>query len=257
MLTLEQIKKNYSEEVFRKNPKALLVEYLQHELLDSIFKQKNSEKLSFIGGTAVRIIYGSSRFSEDLDFDNLGLSYNDFGEIIEKVITDMKNKGFVLEFRLIKKGAYHCYVKFPKLLFRNNLSDNKDEKILVRIDTVRKNKNFNSETYTLNNFGIYRKISVNPPNIVLSQKLMTILQRKREKGRDFYDVSYLLGLTDPDYVFLKKEFGLNREELKKKILEKIKKLNMKDLSLDVVPFLINSDDKERILSFKEYIEQKL
>lgn len=257
MLTLEQIKKNYSEEVFRKNPKALLVEYLQHELLDSIFKQKNSEKLSFIGGTAVRIIYGSSRFSEDLDFDNLGLSYNDFGEIIEKVITDMKNKGFVLEFRLIKKGAYHCYVKFPKLLFRNNLSDNKDEKILVRIDTVRKNKNFNSETYTLNNFGIYRKISVNPPNIVLSQKLMTILQRKREKGRDFYDVSYLLGLTDPDYVFLKKEFGLNRKELKKKILEKIKKLNMKDLSLDVVPFLINSDDKERILSFKEYIEQKL
>jgi len=257
MLALEQIKKNYSEEVFRKNSKAVLVEYLQYELLDSIFKQKNSEKLSFIGGTAIRIIYNSSRFSEDLDFDNLGLSYKNFGEIIKKVILDMENKGFILEFRLIKKGAYHCYVKFPNLLFNNNLSVNKDEKILVRIDTVHKNKNFNPEIYTLNGFGIYRKIYVNSRSIVLSQKLMTILQRKREKGRDFYDVSYLLGLTDPNYIFLKKEFSINKEELKKKVLKKVAKLNMKDLSLDVVPFLINPDDQERVLNFKEYIEQRL
>ncbi len=257
MLILDQIKKNYSEEIFRKNSKAVLVEYLQYELLDSIFKQKNSEKLSFIGGTAIRIVYDSLRFSEDLDFDNFGLSYHDFGEIIEKVVSDMENKGFVLEFRLIKKGAYHCYVKFPNLLFNNNLSVNKGEKILVRIDTVHKNENFKSEIYTLNGFGVYRKIQVNSLSIILSQKLMTILQRKREKGRDFYDVSFLLGLAEPDYVFLKKEFGVSKNDLKKKILKRVNELDMNDLSLDAVPFLINPDDKERILSFKEYIEQEL
>ncbi|MEA3463995.1 MAG: nucleotidyl transferase AbiEii/AbiGii toxin family protein [Patescibacteria group bacterium] len=257
MLTLDQIKKNYSKEIFRKNSKAVLVEYLQYELLDSIFKQKNSEKLSFIGGTAIRVVYNSSRFSEDLDFDNLGLSYSGFGKIIEKVIFDMENKGFILEFRLIKKGAYHCYIKFPNLLFNNSLSANKDEKILVRIDTVRKNKNFNPEIYTLNGFGIYRKMLVNPSSIILSQKLITILQRKREKGRDFYDVSFLFGLADPDYVFLKKELGVGKDDFKRKILKKVSKLDMKDLSLDVEPFLINPDDRERVLSFKEYIEQKL
>lgn len=257
MLTLEQIKKNYSEEVFRKNPKAVLVEYLQYELLDSIFKQKNSEKLSFIGGTAIRIVYDSSLFSEDLDFDNFGLSYLDFGKITEKVVSDMKNKGFVLEFRLIEKGAYHCYIKFPDLLFNNNLSVNKDEKILVRIDTVHKNKSFEPKIYTLNGFDVYRKIQVNSVDIILSQKLMTIIQRKREKGRDFYDVSYLLGLTDPNYVFLEKEFNLDQKKIKEKILERVDALKMTELVKDVLPFLIKLEDKERILNFREYIEQRL
>lgn len=257
MLTLSQIKENYSEEIFRKNPNAVLVEYLQYELLDSIFKQAGSEKLSFIGGTAIRIAYNSFRFSEDLDFDNLGLSYQNFGGIIKNTVMDMENKGFNLEFRLIKKGAYHCYIKFPDLLFDNNLTDHKSEKILVRIDTVLKKKNFKPDIYTLNGFSVYRKIQVNPCSVVLAQKLMAILQRKREKGRDFYDVSYLLGIADPDYVFLKKEHKITKEELKKKLIQKINKLNMAELAKDVLPFLIKPDDKERVLSFKEYIEQRL
>ena len=83
------------------------------------------------------------------------------------------------------------------------------------------------------------------------------MQRKREKGRDFYDVSYLLGFTNPDYDFVKKEYKLSKDELKKEILKKIEKLNMSELALDVEPFLMKPDDKERVLSFKKYIEQKL
>ena len=71
MLTLEQIKEFVGIETFQRSHKAALVEYLQYEILDSLYKQKNSEKLSFIGGTSIRIVYGSQRFSEDLDFDNL------------------------------------------------------------------------------------------------------------------------------------------------------------------------------------------
>lgn len=32
---------------------------------------------------------------------------------------------------------------------------------------------------------------------------------------------------------------------------------MKSLAKDVLPFLINQEDEERIISFREYIEQKL
>ena len=52
----------------------MLVEYLQYELLDSLFKNKAVAALSFIGGTSIRILHDSPRFSEDLDFDNFGLS---------------------------------------------------------------------------------------------------------------------------------------------------------------------------------------
>ena len=257
MLTLEQIKKNVGENIFARSPKAALIEYLQYEILDSLFKQKGSEELSFIGGTAIRIVYQSQRFSEDLDFDNFGLSFIDFKKLLDNTAKDMSLKGFELEFRFVEKMAFHCYIKFPNILFLNKLSPNDDEKILIRIDTVEKDKNILPTTYILNNFGIYRKILVNPIETVLSQKILAILERKREKGRDFYDVSYLLSITKPDYNYLKKNRNWEPKNIKEKLLARIVQLNMKELSDEVLPFLLKPEDIDRVLTFKEYIEQKL
>lgn len=257
MLTLEQVKQRYDHDIFQKNPKAALVEYLQYEILDSLFKQPGSEYLSFMGGTAIRIVYGSGRFSEDLDFDNFGLSYEAFEKILTKTAHDMQKKGFSMEFRFVKKGAYHCYIKFSHMLFDNSLSLHKDEKILVRIDTVHKRKIVHPAVFIVNGFDVYRRMLVNSPSVILSQKIMTILQRKREKGRDLYDVSYLFGITNPDTEFMEKEYGLNREDLKVKFMERIEELDLKELAADVLPFLMNPNDKDRIVSFKEYMKEKM
>ena len=257
MLTLDQIKQRYGDELFRRSPRSILTEYLQYEILDSLFKQEGSEKLSFMGGTAVRIVYGGHRFSEDLDFDNFGLTFSEFENLAEKIASDMKTKGFKIEFRMVQKGAYHCYARFPDLLFKNGLSANQDEKILIRLDTVHKKRCFVSDVFVLNGFDVYRKIPVNPVHIVLTQKLAAIVLRKREKGRDFYDVSYLFGFAKVDYDYLQSEYGINKQELRKKILNRANDLNMKDLSNDVLPFLINLDDHRRVLEFREYMEQIL
>src|SRR3989338_750520 len=52
--------------------RGILREYLQTLILSEIYNQKISSKLSFIGGTSLRLIRNLNRFSEDLDFDNLG-----------------------------------------------------------------------------------------------------------------------------------------------------------------------------------------
>lgn len=257
MLTLEQIKKNIGVTTFNRSPKASLVEYLQYEILDSLFKQKNSEKLSFIGGTSIRIVYQSQRFSEDLDFDNFGLSFKEFKKLLDKTTKDMEMKGFELEFKFVEKMAFHCYIKFPNILFSNDMSKNNDEKLLIRIDALEKKEKITPNVYILNNFGIYRKILVNPVDIILSQKILAILERKREKGRDFYDVSYLLGITKPNYKYLKDNRNWDSKVVKKKLLEKIDNLNTKELSDEVLPFLLKQEEIDRILTFKEYIEQKL
>lgn len=257
MLTFEQIKKYYSDELLMKNSKAILVEYLQYELLDSLFQQAGSEYLSFIGGTAIRIVYGSSRFSEDLDFDNFGLSFADFEELLKKVVINMEQKGFDLEFRLIEKGAYHCFIKFPQILSVNGLPEQPGEKILVRIDAVRKEKLFEPKQHILDSFNVYQKILINSADIILSQKIIAILERKRAKGRDFYDVSYLLGMCDPNFDYLFKRKGIKKAELLPMLLKKVDELDMPSLVRDVLPFLMKSSDQERVLSFREYIEQRL
>jgi predicted nucleotidyltransferase component of viral defense system len=70
MLTVAQISGYFPLPLGQRNPRGMLVEYLQHELLDSLYKNEAAGRLSFIGGTAIRILHDSPRFSEDLDFGN-------------------------------------------------------------------------------------------------------------------------------------------------------------------------------------------
>jgi predicted nucleotidyltransferase component of viral defense system len=201
MLTFEQVKTYFGNEASM-HSKHILVEYVQCELLDSLFKHKESTRLSFIGGTAIRIAYGGNRFSEDLDFDNFGLTFEEFSSLLGRVVGDMRVKGFSVEFRLVERDAYHCYIKFPEMLKNAGLSALSEEKILIRIDTMQKEKVFLPTVNVLNKFDLYQDILVNPIDIILSQKLITVLERKREKGRDVYDISFLWGKTKPNFPWL-------------------------------------------------------
>ncbi len=255
MLTLAQLSGYYSD-LKKVSSKSILVEYLQYELLDSIYKQEKSKELSFMGGTAIRVACGGNRFSEDLDFDNFGLTFSDFQNLLNEVVRDMGVKGFSVEFRFVEKGAYHCYIKFPHILQNSGVGGARGEKILVRIDAVRKEKIFSPVRFTLNRFDIYRNILVNPADIILSQKMAAILQRKREKGRDFYDVSFLYGITKPDFSYIEKSFQIKEKELFQKLFEKCEKLDFKDLAKDVEPFLINPEQAERVADFLSFIKSK-
>lgn len=258
MLTFEQIKEYFTPELVRLNPKGILVEYLQYEFLDSFFKQTKTEKLSFIGGTAIRFIYNSQRFSEDLDFDNFGLNFNEFKFLTEKACQEIKIKGFKIEHRfLMKNKTFHCYIKFPEIMQQYNLPAHHQEKIFISIDAEKKRKIIEPEIKTLNKFGIFRKILVNPASILLSQKLIAIFYRKREKGRDFYDVSFLGGLTRPDYSYIEKRTETSAKEFRRKFLKRCLKFNYKALAEDVAPFLFNTEQEERILSFGDIIGEIL
>ena len=84
MLNIKQIESFYPESLkpFKRN---LLREYLQYKILEIIFDSRYGDKLAFMGGTATRIIHSNTRFSEDLDFDNLGLNKNEFVKLIQLI----------------------------------------------------------------------------------------------------------------------------------------------------------------------------
>ena len=80
MLELSQIKKFYPE-TLQGFERLIIREYLQYQILQLIYNGPHSEKLTFLGGTCLRIVHGNQRFSEDLDFDNRNLSEAEFGEV--------------------------------------------------------------------------------------------------------------------------------------------------------------------------------
>ena len=115
---------------------------------------------------------------------------------------------------------------------------------------------FYPDNVFLNKFDIFTQIYVTPPDILLAQKIFALLNRKRAKGRDFYDVIFLLQKTKPNYDYLKQKTGLtNSQSLKKEILDYIKDLDLKKLAKDVEPFLFQPLDSKRIYLFADYIKQ--
>lgn len=257
MINLSEIKKYYPANLVGFD-RGILREYLQYKILDIIFKQEVGAKLVFLGGTAIKICYNSSRFSEDLDFDNFGLTADEFIQLSSIIQKELELEGYEVEIRNVFKGAFHCYIKIPKILQFNALEVDEKEKILIQIDTVPHNFEYTPQNYLLQKFDVFRNIKVTPVDIILSMKVAAIFGRKRMKGRDFYDLVCLLGLGDFNYEYLAVKLGIeNKNELKDRLLNSIADLDMTVMMRDVLPFLIKKDDQERVLKFREYVEQKL
>lgn len=254
MLNLQAIEKNYPENIrgFKRN---ILREYLQYKILQIIFDSRYSGRVSFLGGTELRIIHNNSRFSEDLDFDNFGLNKNEFDEISEEIKKQLRLEGYAVEIKNVLRGTYRCYIRFPKLLFDSNLSGYEEEKILIQLDTTPHGFQYEPERIILNKFDIFTEINVTPIDIILSQKIYAIFNRKTQKGRDFYDVVFLLSKTKPNYAYLKMKLDIDSGEvLKTELLDFCKGLNLKQLAEDVRPFLFNPQDSVKVDLFEKYIK---
>jgi predicted nucleotidyltransferase component of viral defense system len=255
MLSLAQIQQYYPEYLqgFKKN---ILREYLQYKILEIIFNSGLADKLSFIGGTALRIIHENTRFSEDLDFDNFRLSENDFVRLTKAIEDGLKREGFVVEIRNVLKRAFRCYIKLPQVLFDNSISGLKEEKIMIQVDTEPHDFSYKPDKKFLNKFDVFTQIAVTPADILLAQKIYALLNRKRAKGRDFFDVIFLLQKTKQNFNYLEQHAGIkDKQTLKKKLLAHIKEINLQEMAKDVEPFLFRPADSKKITLFSEYIKQ--
>ena len=254
MLSLLNIEKFYTEKErpFKKN---ILREYLQYKILEIIFNSKMGEKLSFLGGTTLRIVYGNSRFSEDLDFDNFGLTEDQFASIVQEVKIGLELQGYEVEIKNVFKGAYRSYIRMPKILFDNNISSLQEEKILIQIDTVPHAFEYKKDLKILNKFDVFTQIYSTPIDILLSQKIYAAVNRPRAKGRDFFDIVFLLSQTKTNYEYLSLKLGVkNAIELKSFFLSKISEFDFDALAQDVEPFLIQTSDIKKVKMFVKYIE---
>lgn len=255
MITLQEILRHYPPSL-TSFPRNLLREYIQYKILESIFNSPYAERLSFLGGTALRIVYGNQRFSEDLDFDNFGLTTNDFDAIAKHVKDALGHEGYDVRTQNILKGAFRCNLKIPRLLFEHALSPFEEEKVLIQLDTVAHGFAYVPERKLINKFDVFTQIYVTPLDILLSQKIYAALNRKRAKGRDFYDIVFLLSLTTPQYGYLREKLNIkDAGELRQRLVEYGRTLNFTKLAQDVLPFLFQAQANKTVLLFLEYIAQ--
>lgn len=187
-------------------------------ILDYLSATPYIRKITFIGGTSIRLIKGIDRFSEDLDFDCKGFSAYEFMEMTNDILRFLQRSGL----RVISKDknnerieAFRRNIHFPELLFDLGLSGHREERFLIKVESEDPLVNYKPEIVNIKGCGFFFPMPVPPADVLCAMKVSAMLNR--QKGRDFYDAMFLLSQVLPDFTFLKK----NPEFL---ILEHLKKL---------------------------------
>lgn len=164
-------------------------EYCQHLFLSYLYQKRNSEAILFKGGTALRIIYHSSRFSEDLDFSCFVIKTKDLEEIILNTISEIEDTGIKVEIKDAKvtSGGYLGMFYFDFLNFKE----------AIRIEcSFRGKTKIKPEVILINSDYIPAfNIFCLPFKHLIREKISALLERT--KPRDFYDLYFILRMNFP------------------------------------------------------------
>jgi predicted nucleotidyltransferase component of viral defense system len=258
MLEISSIKSFFPAQI-RDNQlfeKHMLKEYIQLTILDYLSTTPFIRKLCFIGGTNLRLVKGIDRFSEDLDFDCKNMSKEEFAQMSSNVIRYLELNGYRVELRdkeNPKLTAFRSNIYFPQLLFDIGLSGHQEERFLIKIEAQDQGVDYTPTLVNIKGCGYYFPLPVPSDPVICSMKTTAILDR--DKGRDFYDLMFLLGQTTPDYDFLAKRRGIKSpEELKTAISQVLERTDLNVKMKDFEHLLFNRNNSSRILRFKEYIK---
>jgi len=232
----------------------LLKEELQVFVLNFIYTS-SYKNLIFTGGTCLRKFYGLPRISEDLDFDINGTSF-DFDEfqkdLKEYFAKEMQYKDLDLNFKNLT-----VVLKFPVLKEIGFATASDSNILFLRLDfSFNKDRNFNTETQLFSAYDFSFLAKTYDFGTLFANKIAAFLTREYKrggeqsesfKGRDVFDLIWMLGEAKKTGIRVNSQRinGLlsikDREDLRKKILRKVEKIDPKDLYNDLRPFFKDSD----------------
>jgi predicted nucleotidyltransferase component of viral defense system len=244
MLTSGQIKE--FSKLLKINESVVAREYLQTLFLKELYDEKYSQNIFFKGGTAIRLIFGGTRFSEDLDF-TVGENKEDFDVFVAGFFRKLeKLYGFSFKKRKTITGS--------KYLLTAD-SDTKDNKTFISLDfSFRENVLRPSRSTITTNYPVIFTSFVNHLSAeeVLAEKIRALLTRN--KGRDIYDLWFLLRKNieiDKDLVEEKLKYYNIEKFDPNQLITKILSFSKEKFVLDLRPF-VPINEREKLADFFEY-----
>ncbi len=203
----------------------------------------------------IRIFITScDKFSEDLDFDCKNLSRDDFTTMTNEVLRFLQRQGLNVvakDRHKARLSAFRRSLYFPELLFELGISGHRDERFLIKIESEDQLVHYEPVVTNIKGCGFYFPMTVPPDGVLCAMKIAAMLDR--QKGRDFYDVMFLLSQTAPDYGFLKEKHGIADLEMLKAEAEKVfKTVDLHAKRKDFEHLLFNKQNSARILHVSSF-----
>ena len=235
---------------YKINENIVAREFVQVVFLKELYEQRFSKEVFFKGGTAIRLMYGGKRFSEDLDF-TVTTNESEFLKKINTFFKQLANKyPFTFKERETLTGkTFLLTAEIP------NLNSN----IFVKLDfSMRENVIDPVQEILKTDYPITVQAFINclSKNEIFAEKVRAVL--KREKQRDLYDlwVLYELGAT-PDLKLIIEKLAYYGEKLDKTdLLDNLKKFKKEEFIMDLKPF-VTIKERDKLGDLFDYISKYL
>jgi len=269
---IEQMLKGYNCQSLLDYENAIK-EIIQEISLLGMWRAKFFEQGAFYGGTALRILHGLERFSEDMDFSllapNPGFNISAYENALQR---ELESFGFEVSVERKAKSfdspIESAFVKANTLIhllkIRSNLKTHKNRtlKVKLEVDTnppgsprLEVRTHFRPIPFAVKTFAL--------PSL-FAGKIAASLYRPYKfntKGRDWYDLLWYVGRNVPvDLDYLQavavqlgqwpadKKLGVN--ELKALLTARIAELNINQAQQDVLPFV---KDQQAVKSWNQAV----
>ena len=197
-------------------------EYCQHLFLSYLYRNVVAEKLLFKGGTALKIVFKSPRFSEDLDFSAYEISVSEINNLVDGVLDDISKEGKQYEKTVNPEtqgetsGGYFVVINLKLLEF--------DSEIRLQASLRSKGQLGSNTALIENDFIPPYTIVYLEEKLLVGEKVNALLGRT--KPRDFFDLYFMLRHRE-----LVKFIPRDIDDLKEKLLNVLKNGWEKELKL--------------------------
>lgn len=196
--------KEHLAELVRVSPTAahgrnIAREYVQARILGCLQRAGAMVPLAFHGGTALRFLYASPRYSEDLDFAlERDRAQYDLRVYLRAIQSELAKEGYSVELKVNDRKVVHsAFIRFAGLLYELGLSPHRDQVLAVKIEVDTNPPAGAILTTTVVRHHVLLQLQHHDRASLLAGKLHAILQRPYLKGRDVYDLLWYL--SDPDW----------------------------------------------------------
>jgi hypothetical protein len=249
------------------NEQTKIREILQQTALLGLERHGFFEKAAFYGGTALRILHGLDRFSEDLDFTLLkpDLTF-DFVPFLEGMRKELSMFGFEMDVAVktknIETSVVSAFLKMNTIKLYLAIGDEKktkfinhNEKIQIKLEVdIDPPPYFRTENRLVSNPTTFYVLTLCQSDL-FSGKMHAILYRswkERIKGRDWYDLIWYIQNKIPlslRYLEscmrqagnLEKSDSLNRNKILEMLRAKIQGIDWESAKADMLTFIPDPD----------------
>lgn len=234
----------------------LLREYLQVVILRSLHESEAWHGLVFVGGTALRLLYGLPRFSEDLDFSVIDHAMYEPTRWLNKLKRDLNFAGFSCKILWNEKKTVNIsWVRIGGLLFEAGLSTRTEQNLSIKLEI---------DTHPPEGGETLQKVVTRHETFVvrhhdkaslMAGKVHALVTRPYTKGRDWYDLLWYRSQrppVEPNLELLQNALRQTTEDTqmhptsdwKSLVKNRLNSIVAEEILRDVRPFLERPKDAE-------------